>query len=166
MAKASISCDVSKIVNRLENMSKTLFIKHQSFLRRLSAIGVDTANIAFSDVTYDGSKGTLPASSYARADVKWVSSNKLKIVAKGEGVVFIEFGSGMKGAGHPTAVSFGFGPGTYSDSVGKGQWMREDGWIYKYDLPRSKGNEPAMAMYLAGKNMREMIEQIALEVYG
>lgn len=135
----------------------------QAICKRLADMGADTARLKFQTAMYDGDN-----------DVS-VSVEKIEdgsaIVASGEDVLFMEFGSGARYGGtlHPQAAEFGFGPGTWSDSPqGKGHWDDPKGW----HLPKEKGgyrsfgNPPALAMYEAGVTVKENIGTAIKEEYG
>ena len=92
--------------------------------------------------------------------------NGFKVIARGETVLFVEFGTGITyGFGHPEAQEFGMGPGTYPD--GKGHWNDPNGWY----LPKSAGgghtygNLPAMPMYEARKQIEQELPRIVKEVF-
>ena len=88
------------------------------------------------------------------------------IVASGETILILEFGSGIKyGAGHPQAGDFGYGPGTYPGQT----HVPDPGyWWYTGDDGQSHfsvGNAPGMVMYLTAMEMRIELERIAKEVF-
>lgn len=96
-----------------------------------------------------------------------------KVVATGQAVLFIEFGTGILNPEHPQSSEFGFSHGTY----GKGKGANEKGWIYvgeqgnagqpiREGVYRTYGNPPAKAMYYAAKDMKAEIYTIAKEVFG
>ncbi len=101
---------------------------------------------------------------------------KYVIYAESEAILFLEFGAGLIGYGHPMAKELGYGPGTYP---GKGHWNDPNGWWFETDDPRlirrtskktgksyghSYGIAPAMPFYQADKKMRENILKVAKEV--
>lgn len=149
-----------KLAQRIMTYAKTFKDKNTVFLKRLADLGIQTADIHFNSVTYDGDKDVNTL-------IEWVSDTKLRVVARGKSVLFIEFGTGITYSGykHPMASQFGYGPSTWSlGPEGKGRWDNYYGWYYAKGK-RSYGNPPARAMYEASKTMRDKITQIAKEVY-
>lgn len=132
--------------------------KAKELAERLAMLGASTASIRFSRAVYTGVKD---------ANVSVVAApNGYTVKADGESVLFIEFGSGVTyGSGHPEAIQYGMGPGTYPD--GKGHWDDPRGWY----LPKEKGgihtygNPPAMPMYEARKAIEQELPRIVREVF-
>lgn len=151
---------IERAIKELEDYKKWLTEKSSELCRRLAEVGVEVATAEFSAVDYDGDKDF---------DVVWEEDGSgCRVVAKGQSVLFLEFGSGAKmGGGHPLNQEFGMGPGTWSEGPqGKGHWDDPNGWyVPGHHGLKSEGNKPAMGMYLAGKQMREQIETIAREVF-
>lgn len=173
MAKTFVEVDLSKagiqqLRNMIERYAQTLDQKCAALLERLGDIGVRTASDGFSGAQYDGENDVS-----VRAER--VSDTEIRIVASGEAVAFIEFGSGITlGGGHPRAGELSFGPGSYP---GKGHWDNPKGWTYhgaggtngvwvREDVYRTMGNPPAMAMQNAVEDVIRQIIQIAEEVLG
>lgn len=156
-----ITTNAGTVILQLKQYRDNMNGKIHTLLERLAQIGVDTADTRFKTAQYDGDNDVTVTGP------EWVGENKLVIRASGKSVLFIEFGSGLPGYGHPKAQDLGYGPGTYSDSEalgGKHHWDDPKGWFYKHD-ERSHGNPPARAMYDAGKEMRERVAEIAREVF-
>lgn len=167
---------IKRIENALRRLQRDIKAKNQNLLERLAEIGVNVADIGFREADYDGDNDVT-------VNTKWISDTCIQVVASGKSVLFIEFGSGMMGYGHPKAQELGYGPGTWSDGdQGKGLWQKPP-WIYKgvegakssnyggavkgrTGVYWSYGNPPARAMYEAGKEMRERILDVVREVYG
>lgn len=132
--------------------------KAKELAERLAMLGASTASIRFSRAVYTRVKD---------ANVSVVAApNGYTVKADGESVLFIEFGSGVTyGSGHPEAIQYGMGPGTYPD--GKGHWDDPKGWY----LPKEKGgmhtygNPPAMPMYEARKAIEQELLRIVREVF-
>lgn len=169
---------IDSLIRRLENMKSNLETKQRTFLERLAEIGMNTAQIRFKKANYDGNNDVS-------VGVEWQDENTLAVKASGTSVLFIEFGAGISFPEHPLADQYGYHHGTY----GQGKGANRKGWIYKGErgtggmdvlirdknghvvgtkpgVYRTFGNEPARAMYAAGKQMRENIKQIATEVFG
>ena len=126
--------------------------KANKICERLASIGAVTASLGFARVPYNGPKDVA------------VSVEPLQdgyaIHARGNAVLFLEFGAGAKhGYGHPEPE--GNGPGTYP---GKGHWDDPNGWWFG-DGEHTFGNPPAQAMYDAKQEIINAIEQVANEVF-
>ena len=150
---------ITEAMKELRRYKRWVIVKERELRTRLAAIGATVASIQFARAIYNGTNDVT-----VRVD----STKSVAVIyAKGESVVFIEFGSGAKyGNGHPQAGEFGYGPGTYSDGPkGKGHWDNEKGWYYAPNQ-HSFGNPPAMAMYKAVQEMTEQLTRIAKEVFG
>ena len=155
-----ITSNVDNVILQLKRYKNDLNAKIRLFIERLGQIGVNTAQIMYHTAVYDGDKDV-------EVSAEWTSDTALRVAASGKSVLFIEFGSGLGGYGHPQASQFGYGPGTYSDNEalgGKHHWADPNGWYYRHG-EKSHGNPPSRAMYDAGKEMRERIMQTAKEVF-
>jgi hypothetical protein len=148
-------------------------IKHElmrEFISRLGDIGIETAGIKFQTAHYDGVNDVV-------VEPKWVNENTLAVLATGQSVTFIEFGTGITYADdHPLAQQMGMIRGEYGQGKGK-----QDTWVY-YGEPgtmgewlrttsggeyaiRTHGNPANRCMYDASKDMRNNIIKIAKEVF-
>ena len=123
----------------------------------------DLAQTVYNMADYDGDRNvTVEAKKHQTGAT---------ITASGQAVLFMEFGAGITHASeqHPFNSEFGFGPGTYNpDSP---NWSNPNGWYFTDPITgqtvRTKGNPPALAMYEAGKTVKERIEgRIRREVFG
>ncbi len=142
--------------------------KKQELIERLAIIGANTARIEFSQALYAG-----------RNDVEITvvfDGNNAEIIASGEAVAFIEFGSGVRyGNGYLGQKPAGTSAiGTY----GKGKGSNPNGWVYvgeqgnsgtpvgnKGNVFKTYGNPPAMAMYKTAREIERDVVQIAREVF-
>ncbi|MCM1364655.1 MAG: hypothetical protein NC122_05065 [Faecalibacterium sp.] len=138
--------------------------KEQEIINRLASIGATVASINFSRAFYNGINDV-------QVSVE-PCENGAKIVAKGEAVAFIEFGSGARyGGTYPQdemKLPIDTSAGSWSESeLGKGHWDNPNGWW----LPKEKGsghtygNPPAMAMYQARKEILNQVKKITTEVF-
>lgn len=155
-----ITSNAKTVISQLRQYKSGLNTKIHILIERLGNIGVNTANLKYSTAAYDGDKDV-------EVTAEWIGNTTLRVIASGETVLFIEFGSGLGGYGHPQAKEFGYGPGTYSDNEavgGKHHWADPKGWYYEHGK-KSHGNPPSRAMYDAGKEMRMRIIQTAQEVF-
>ena len=150
---------VEKAIKDIEAYKKDFTEKLHEFIRKLVEIGVDTAQVGFENAQYDGENDVAVTSSQ--------SGNRAVVIAYGEAVGFIEFGTGIN---NPEWNNEGLGyvppaHGTY----GKGHGNRPKGWFFypKGDGPaqRTLGNPPAEAMLRARNEMISRVSQVAREVW-
>lgn len=138
--------------------------KIKALLDRLSYIGAFRARVDFTSALYAGENDV-------EVSVE-PKENGFEIVATGQAVLFIEFGTGIKNPEHPQGSEFGYIHGTY----GQGKGANENGWTYygvqgnagkpvREGVYRTLGNPPARAMYNSAKEMRNEIYRIAREVF-
>lgn len=136
---------------RLKEDSKWLDRKCDELCSRLASLGAVKASLGFARSIYNGSN------SYD-ITVEPDGDNAYRVIANGEAVLFVEFGSGLIGYGHPEP--HGYGPGTYP---GKGHWDDPNGWWYAKGK-HSYGNPPNAPMYNAVKEVELELARIAREV--
>lgn len=159
MKKITVELDaksINKAIRDIRKLDAEWNRKTNEVIRRLAEIGATKASLGFSRAVYTGDNDVS-------ISVKPIE-NGYEIIASGEAVLFIEFGSGVTyGYGHPEPM--GYGPGTYP---GKGHWNDPNGW----HLPKSKGgthtygNPPSATMYQTGKELQQEVLRIAQEVFG
>lgn len=160
---------ITEAIRRVKQYEKEFAAKEREFVRRLAEIGVSVASTGFSLADYDGTK-----------DVQVVmqqSGSRAAVIALGETVGFIEFGTGVKNpewvdknnaSGNPYTPP---AHGTYGDLKG----ANPKGWYYNPHGSSDKdggavgihtyGNIPAEAMLTARNTMIERITAIAREVW-
>lgn len=150
---------VDAALAQLEQYKKDFLEKEKEFVKRLAEIGVSVASEVFATADYDGEN-----------DVKVrleADGTRAAVIAEGEAVGFIEFGTGIR---NPEWDDSGmdFTPPKHG-TFGKGHGARPKGWFYypKEGEParRSFGNPPAEAMRTARDTILEQITQIASEVW-
>lgn len=153
---------IDRAIGQIETYAKSLNAKCEALAERLASMGATNVSFGFSRLIYTGPVD-ISITVESRGDGKYA------IIADGETVLFAEFGAGVTyGYGHPQPTVDGvqMGPGTYPE--GKGHWNDPNGWY----LPKSKGrghtygNPPTAAMYNTGKDLRNEIQRVALEVFG
>lgn len=162
-----INCTLGTIeeaLNELRAYRSQLDQRIKEFYERIASIGATVASINFSRAYYDGVNDVS-------VSVEPTNSG-YKVIASGQAVAFIEFGTGAKyGGGYLGNETLNppvdTNPGSWSldPEVGKGHYDDPNGWYYAHGK-KSWGNPPANAMYYASKEMRERIEEIAREVFG
>ena len=143
---------VSRATRSLEEYTADLIEKANTVCERLASMGAVRASLDFSRAIYNGTNDVA-------VTVEPID-NGYAIHARGNAVLFIEFGSGASyGYGHPEPE--GYGPGTYP---GKGHWDDPNGWWYG-NHEHSYGNPPAAAMYHAKQDVLQEVQRIADEVF-
>ena len=150
---------VDDAIKLVKQYKKDFETKEAEFLRRLAEIGVRVAQRGYSMADYDG------INDVSVSMVK--TSDGYAVVASGQTVGFIEFGTGVR---HPEwdNTNMDYTPpkhGTY----GKGQGKNPHGWWFKQNdggrATHTYGNMPAEAMRTARDEMVENVIRIAREVW-
>lgn len=150
---------IQKAIKLLEDYKKDFHAKEERFVKRLADIGVSVARAGFLTADYDGDNDVQVSMTH--------SGTKATVMAFGETVGFIEFGTGVK---YPEwdGSDMDYTPpkhGTY----GKGQGKNPHGWYFRVsDGARARhtyGNQPAEAMLTAREEMIERVMMIAREVW-
>ena len=143
----------------MEQYKKDFLAKEELFVKRLAEIGVSVASTGFSLADYDGENDVRVTMTQ--------SGTRATVIAYGETVGFIEFGTGVR---NPEWDNTGmeYTPpkhGTY----GKGYGARPKGWFFTVGeggaAQHTYGNYPAEAMRTARDEMIERVTQIAREVW-
>lgn len=163
------SIGIKSIKDKLDKLNK---VNNNDFqkrvLLRLANLGIASAKISFERAIYDGTNDVTIG------EPEWVNSTTIQIVAKGNAVTFIEFGSGVYySEAHPKAAELGAIRGKYGKGRGKqtvwGYYGEpgSNGIVRKHtekgDLVTTHGNPPNKAMYEAGKEMRNRILEVIKE---
>lgn len=149
---------IDSAIKQLQEYKKDFLAKEKIFVKRLAEIGVSVASTGFAVADYDGINDVT-------VRLEW-NGNKATVIAEGETVGFIEFGTGIR---FPEWDNSGmdYTPpkhGTY----GKGHGARPKGWYFKPGegaVQHTFGNQPAEAMRTARDVMIEKVTQIAREVW-
>lgn len=150
---------IDTALKQVQQYKKDFKAKEQEFVRRLAEVGVRVAQAGFSTADYDGVNDVVVGMEK--------TANGYTVVASGETVGFIEFGTGVK---YPEWDNTGMeytppSHGTYGKGQGKNPW----GWWFKGSdgaaAQHTFGNPPAEAMLTARNEMIERVTQIAREVW-
>lgn len=149
---------IDEAIKQLKQYKKDFLAKEELFVKRLAEIGVSVATTGFAMADYDGINDVQVSMTQ--------SGTSAVVIAYGETVGFIEFGTGVK---FPEWDSTGmeYTPpkhGTY----GKGHGARPKGWYFKQGegaVQHTYGNQPAEALRTARDIMIERVTQIAREVW-
>ena len=150
---------ITAAIKQLERYEKEFRAKEEEFVRRLAEIGLSVARTGFALADYDGINDVLLAETQ--------NGSRAAIIAYGETVGFIEFGTGVKFREYDSS-STEFTPPPHG-SYGKGKGANPKGWWFKQSDGASArhtyGNPPAEAMLAARDVMVERITRIAREVF-
>ena len=158
---------VDEALNGLQDMKLWLEQKSDELAKKLADKGYETAKVIISNHIFSGE-------TMSGLKVEKISDSHYVLKAESGAILFLEFGAGLIGYGHPDP--HGNGPGTYP---GKGHWDDPNGWWFETDDPRlirkvgkdgktyghSYGIAPAMPMYTALKDVENDIMNIAREVF-
>lgn len=149
--------------------------KTREIAEQLSLIGIQEASIRFANAMYDGTNNVHVETKESADGEHYIFT----IIAEGQAVCFIEFGSGVyhNTAAYPLVKPEGVvGIGEYGKGKGKqnywgyyGDNPGSNGWLIQNSKGRSvvitHGNPAAMPMYYATSEMRQRILAIAKEVF-
>lgn len=150
---------IDAAIKKVQQYEKDFRAKEIEFVRRLKEIGVSVAETGFALADYDGVNDVLIAESQ--------NGTRAVVIAYGETVGFIEFGTGVKFREYDSSTTEYTPPkhGTY----GKGRGKNPHGWFYKQGdgaaARHTYGNPPAEAMLAARDEMIQRVAQIAREVW-
>lgn len=155
------------VAKQIKAYTRQLTSKYNKVVKRIAELGGTVAEANFSTALYAGDNDVV-------VKVKRVSNTHYQVIASGETVLFIEFGTGVS---YPELVEpsgLTYIHGTY----GKLKGLNPNGWAYVGEqgnagIPiekaegvfRTKGNPPARAMYDASMDMRAEIERIFREEF-
>lgn len=150
---------ISAAIKQLEQYKKDFLDKEELFVRRLAEIGVSVASTGFSLADYDGVNDVQVTMTR--------SGTRATVIAYGQAVGFIEFGTGVRNPEWDNSGMEYTPPkhGTY----GKGLGARPKGWFFTAGeggaAQHTYGNYPAEAMRTARDVMVEKVVQVAREVW-
>lgn len=150
---------IDRAIKMVKQYKKDFLAKEELFVKRLAEIGVSVASTGFALADYDGVNDVQVTMTQ--------SGTSAVVIAYGETVGFIEFGTGIKYPEWDNS-NMDYTPpkhGTY----GKGHGARPHGWYFKQGegvAQHTYGNQPAEAMKTARDVMIERVIQIAREVWG
>lgn len=158
-------------IRHLNRVSRSLETKAHDFLERLGQEGFKVADAKFANALYAGTNDVT-------VELQWEDETTLHLVANGDAVAFIEFGTGTLVEDYPKKVDgilehgqFGQKKGAHppwyyhGDPGNIGRPKRNRDGTYDPDTVVTWGNPPARAMFDAGQEMRNRIAEIAREVF-
>lgn len=150
---------INAAIKKLEQYEKDFKAKEVEFVRRLKELGVSVATTGFALADYDGISDVLITETQ--------SANRALVIAYGQTVGFIEFGTGVKFREYDSA-GLQYTPPPHG-SYGKGKGNNPHGWFFNQSEGaagrHTYGNPPAEAMLTARDTMIERVIQIAREVW-
>ena len=150
---------INKALKQIEVYRLEFELKEQEFVRRLAEIGVSVATTGFALADYDGTKDVVVSMNQ--------TGTQATVVASGQTVGFIEFGTGVR---YPEWDNSGmdYTPPEHG-SYGKGKGASPHGWWFTAGgggaSQHTYGNMPAEAMLTARDRMIEKVIQVAREVW-
>ena len=153
---------VDRAIRELEKYRQEIIPKLDEVCKKLADIGKETAQKIFNEAAQNTEEGN----GGVKVDVVPIE-NGYKIVASGEDVYFIEFGTGNSagmfyGNGLPV-TSVPVYPGSYSEQH-NGMYAERGYWFYHGQIMSS--TDTYMPMYYAGKAIRENEQKVMREVFG
>lgn len=150
---------IDAAIKLLQQYERDFKAKEELFIRKLKDIGVTVATAGFAGADYDGVNDVVVTDTQGGTNAM--------VIAYGETVGFIEFGTGVKFPEYDSS-GLSYTPpahGTY----GKGHGKNPHGWYFKQSEGGSArhtyGNPPAEAMLTARDKMIESVVRIAKEVW-
>lgn len=159
---------VGKALKDVQEYKRWIQKKTDELAKRLSEDGYSFAFQILADHIYSGETvGSLR--------VEQVGPAHYIVRAESKALLFLEYGAGLVGYGHPEPGNYG--PGTYP---GKGHWDDPNGWWFETDDPNlairtskktgkmwghSYGTKAYAPMYNSVKSLKEEIQQVAQEVF-
>ena len=150
---------ISAAIKKLNEYEKEFKRKEAEFVSRLKELGVSVATTSFAMADYDGVNDVLIAETQL--------GTRALVIAYGETVGFIEFGTGIKFREYDSA-GLEFTPPPHG-SYGKGKGKNPHGWFFNQGegaaARHTYGNPPAEAVLTARDTMIERVVQIAREVW-
>lgn len=163
MAKTTLNVKLSpqsliRSIRTVEAYKRRIIQKGHELTERLALIGAKEASVRFTTAIYDG----VNDSDVTAEPIE----NGWRIVARGQAVCFIEFGSGVyhnPAEPYPLPRPSGIvGIGEYGKGMGKRQ-----AWGYYQDgeLVITRGNPASMPMWYASQEALKQVERIAREVF-
>ena len=150
---------IDRAIREYTEWRQWLHDKTVEFLKALADEGLQIASARFKSAVYDGNNDV-------NCHMEDRGENTVAVVAIGETVLFIEFGSGVRypdshpEAGEPNTLhgSWSLGP------EGKGHWDDPKGWYYAHNK-KSWGNPANMCMYQTKRELENRFLQIAQRIY-
>lgn len=162
---------ISNAIKELRDYQKWMAQKQKEFLDALAQEGLQVAESGFSTAVYDGTNDVT-------CHIEDKGERKRAVVAVGNAVLFIEFGTGiLYPDDHPEATENGMVRGEYGFGRGKNIW----GWTYEAGEPGTNGqviyqghqrgrihtfgNPANKAMFRSKTELEERFAEIARRIF-
>lgn len=157
---------IQNAIREVEDLKRKITEGSKQLVRELAKLGYDITSFNFTWAAYDGTNDVS-------CHIEERGENMSAVVAVGEAVLFIEFGTGITFPdNHPEAAEHGMIRGGY----GKHQGSNPDGWRYRGDpgtygveekngKVHTYGNPANMSMYLAIQDIERDFAEIARRVF-
>lgn len=161
------SKSIESAIAELDAYKTELIEKQDLLVQKVSELGLQVASVKFSGAIYSGTNDVVVS--------VIPTEDGCAIVANGNAVCFIEFGTGVFNNTpdrYPNRPEWVSPIGEYGKGLGK-----RKGWVYrgdpgnggtiiKGDKVLTHGDMATMPMYYASKEMKDNLERIAREVFG
>ena len=161
---------IDNAISELKNYQKWLLSKTELLLQELANEGFEIASAKFQTAVYDGTNDVT-------CQIEQRGENKIALLAVGNSVLFIEFGTGVKYPdSHPESAKHNMIRGQFGHKLGR----LPNGWRYKGEKGsngevitsgkhagevHTYGNPANMCMYLTMRELEEKFAEIAKRVY-
>lgn len=164
------TADIGRAIRELQAWKKWLAEKTEEFLKALADEGMNIASAKFQNAAYDGTNDVS-------CEVEERGDGKVAVVAVGNAVLFIEFGTGITYPDdHPEAAQNGMIRGEYGYGLGKlpGGWRYDgnpgtNGTVITQGkhagMIHTFGNPANQCMYQTVRELEDKFEEIARRVY-
>ena len=147
---------IAEAIAKIRAYESSLERKANEIAERLANLGAQVVEYA-----YQGSEDEYEVSCIT-------NGNSSMIIAEGDGVIFLEFGTGVYTEDHTYEMeSEGLPPifaGSYSQTEGTGQFRPGHEYWY-HDHTRYVGTIPMRGFYMASKEIQEQAVEIAKKVF-
>ena len=167
--------NLDKFIKEIDERKKWINAKAQELSKRLAEEGLHEATIRFANAYYAGVNDV-------KVRVEPVDDRTYRLVAEGESVLFIEFGTGIFKMDDASARAdlIDGGDIVAHGEYGQGKGAQLKGWVYNGNLGRNppwdsrevgktgiltKGNHASSAMYYTKKSLERKLYDIAKEVF-
>lgn len=152
---------VEAAIRYIRNLRKDINEKRKVFIEKLANVGLAVAQVRFVGGESLGNGNVVVTTEPTK--------NGFKVVASGEDVCFIEFGTGVyAGLGYEgNTGEVPVFPGSWSQSEnGEGRFVPGIHEYWYYAGNKVEGTVPQKGMYFAAKEIRRAVERIAKDVFG
>jgi hypothetical protein len=154
---------INEAIKEIEQYRLEIDKKIGRFIKELISEGLSVANAYVGIGQGDSTPGTVSYEISSTGDVI-----NAAITLSGKDAVFIEFGAGIAyntGTQHPKAEELGFEIGSYPSKHPPNKAINPGYWYYGGGI-RSIGTEATMPLYHSAEEMRNIISEKAMEIFG